>query len=104
MNKKIFKCTNCSHIPRDPPISGSWYCPKCGKRITIAQQRPRAPRKFHKKPKIIQKSRDQVTTKIYDKLTYEKAPDLGFKEPYMNPKISPIIPKRRDKIQLFFKK
>ena len=104
MDKKIFKCSNCGYIPRDPPTFGSWYCPKCGKHMTIARQRPRVARKFHKKPEITQKTRDQISSKIYEKLTYGKAPDLGLKEPYMNPKISPILPKKRDKIQLFSKK
>ena len=90
-------------MPRDLPVSGSWYCPKCGKRTVIPQQRPRATRKFYKKPTIPTRSRDQITTKLYNKMTYDKPTDHGFKEPYLNPKIKPIIPKRRDKIRLFFK-
>ncbi|MFX0210882.1 MAG: hypothetical protein ACFFDT_33190 [Candidatus Hodarchaeota archaeon] len=104
MSQKKIKCTNCGHIPRDLPVSGSWYCPKCGKRTEIPHHRPRVARKFYKKPQITQKSRDQVTRKIYDRLTYEKTPDLGFKEPYLKPKINPILPKRRNKIRLFYKK
>ncbi|MFX0014520.1 MAG: hypothetical protein ACFFB2_05165 [Promethearchaeota archaeon] len=103
MSQSTFKCTNCGYIPRDLPVSGSWYCPKCGKRMTIPQHRPRVARKFYKKPVTTQKTRDQITRKIYEKLTYDKIPDLGFKEPYLNPKIEPIIPKRRNKIRLFYK-
>ncbi|UCG90140.1 MAG: hypothetical protein JSU57_06705 [Candidatus Heimdallarchaeota archaeon] len=104
MAQRNIKCTNCGHIPRDLPVSGFWYCPKCGKRMEIPHHRPRVARKFYKKPQITQKSRDQVTRRIYDRLTDEKTPDLGFKEPYLKPKINPILPKRRDKIRLFYKK
>ena len=72
--------------------------------MVIPHQRPRVARKFYKKPTIAPKSRDRITTRLYDKMTHEKSPDHGFKEPYLNPKISPIIPKRRDKVRLFFKK
>jgi predicted RNA-binding Zn-ribbon protein involved in translation (DUF1610 family) len=101
--QKTFKCANCGYIPRDLPVSGSWYCPKCGKRMVISQQRPRVTRKFYKKPTITHKSRDRITTSLYDKMTYDQPTDHGFKEPYLNPKINPVIPKRRDKIRLFFK-
>ena len=92
MAYKTFKCTKCGYIPRDLPVSGSWYCPKCGKRTAIPQKRPRATRKFYKKPTIATRSRDQITTKLYNKMTYDKPTDRGFKEPYLNPKIKPIPP------------
>ena len=72
--------------------------------MEIPQHRPRVSRKFYTKPKKIRRTRDQITTTIYDKLTYEKTSNLGFKEAYLNPKIAPILPRIRDKIKLFFKK
>ena len=102
MTQKKIQCTNCGHIPRDLPVSGSWFCPKCGKRSTFSHHRPKVTRKFYKKPDITRKSRDQITTKIYDNLTFDKSPDLGFKEPYINPRINPILPKKRTKLRIFF--
>lgn len=103
MAQKEIKCTSCGYIPRDLPVSGSWYCPKCGKRMVIPKQRPQVTRKYYKKPTPTSKSRDRITTSLYTKMTFDNPTDHGFKEPYINPKINPIIPKRRDKIRLFFK-
>jgi len=104
MSHQNVKCSKCGYTPRDSPVSGVWYCPKCGKRMTIAASRPRVTRKFYRKPVTVQKSRDQVTSQIYRKLADEKPTDLGLKESYLNPKIDPILPKPRDKMRLFYKK
>ena len=104
MAQKDFRCKSCGYIPRDIPRSGRWFCPKCGKSATIATQRPRVPKKFHRTPTRIRKTQDQIATQIYDKLAASKLTDLGFKEPYLNPKISHIIPQKREKIRLFYKK
>ena len=105
MDGNPFRCKNCGHIPRSPPHSGSWYCPKCGKRMTISAPQSSRPRRIPPKSvKRARKSRDQVTRQIYQSFTYEKSPNLGFKEPYINPNIHPIAPKKRNKIRIFTKK
>lgn len=103
MSQKRFSCSNCGYIPKVTP-SGIWYCPKCGKKSTISKRSSRVVKRYYSKPKPIQTSRDQVISQIYDKLTYHKPNDLGYKDPYLNPSIQPIEPKKRKKIRLFFKK
>ena len=104
MEQKPFKCDKCGFTPRDNPVSGVYYCPKCGHRMTIATSRPRRVKRYSPKPQKTRVSRDQVYNQMYSKLTSEKPQDLGYKEPYLKPDIAPILPKRRDKIRLFFKK
>jgi uncharacterized Zn finger protein (UPF0148 family) len=104
MSQSVFRCPNCGYIPREPPISGSWYCPKCGKRMEISQPHPHTVKKSYKKPLYTQTSRDHMISQIYDKLKHEKKTDSGYKEPYLNPKIPPIQLKKRKNIRFFFKK
>ena len=104
MQKKPFKCDKCGFSPRHPPVSGVWYCPKCGHRMRMIISRPRRIPQYSQKPKKAAVSRDQVYTQMYSKLTSENPHDLGYKEPYLKPDIATILPKRRDKIRLFFKK
>ncbi len=103
MEKKEFKCQFCGYFPRnhERPTSGSWYCPKCGRR-TISQQARAPTKKFTpKKPQPRRTSRDQITSQIYNKLTEQTSHDYGLKEPYLNPKIQPIKPKLRKRIRIF---
>ena len=104
MERKPFKCEKCGFTPRDVPVSGVWYCQKCGHRMRITTSRPRRVKRYSPKPKKTRVSRDQVYTQMYSKFTSEQPQDLGYKEPYLKPDIAPILPKRRDKIRLFFKK
>jgi DNA-directed RNA polymerase subunit RPC12/RpoP len=30
-----FKCPHCGHVPEPPPVSGAYYCAKCGKSSQI---------------------------------------------------------------------
>ncbi|MFX0184972.1 MAG: hypothetical protein ACFE95_17960 [Candidatus Hodarchaeota archaeon] len=103
MIQKRFSCNNCGYIPQIAP-SGIWYCPKCGKKSIISKKSSRAIKRYYHKPKPVQTSRDQVISQIYDKLTYPEPNDHGYKDPYLNPSIQPIEPKKRKKIRLFFKK
>lgn len=35
--KHKFSCPHCGHTPRQPPVSGTYYCGKCGKSTTISK-------------------------------------------------------------------
>ncbi|MHA2073312.1 MAG: hypothetical protein ACXACU_04530 [Candidatus Hodarchaeales archaeon] len=104
MEQRPFKCEKCGFTPRNTPVSGVWYCQKCGHRMRITQTRPHRVKRYSQKPKVTKVSRDQVYNQMYNQFTSEKPNDLGYKEPYLKPDITPIIPKRRDKIRLFYKK
>lgn len=105
MNQDRFQCKNCGYAPSESPVSGAWYCPKCGKRTKISSNRPRVSKKrYHASPIKTTVSRDQVMSQIYDNLASRSSPDLGLKEPYLNPSFSPIEPKERKKVRLFIKK
>jgi uncharacterized Zn finger protein (UPF0148 family) len=103
MEQRGYSCSNCGYIPQVTP-SGVWYCPKCGKKSSVTKRSSRAVKKYYSKPKPVQISRDQVASQIYQKLTYPKSEDIGYKDQYLNPSIQPIEPKKRDKVRLFFKK
>ncbi len=104
MRESEFKCQFCGYVPRsnEQPVTGAWYCPKCGKRTTIRLTVP-SPRKFSaKKPQSRQTSRDRISSQIYSKFTKEKIQDFGLKDPYLNPSIQPIKPKLRRKVRIFY--
>ena len=107
MNENEFKYQFCGYIPREneQPRTGSWYCPKCGKRTTIKLTVP-SPRKIAllKKQQRRQTSRDQISSQLYQELTKDINPNFGLKDPYLNPNISPIKPKNRKKVRVFAKK
>ncbi|MHA1940339.1 MAG: hypothetical protein ACXAB2_01435 [Candidatus Hodarchaeales archaeon] len=103
MNEQ-FKCKYCNFIPRsnEIPSTGVWYCPKCGKRTTLERAR-KIPRKFiHQKKTAKKITRDQASSKIYSKFTFEKKPDFGLKAPYLKPTIKEIQPKIRKHIRVFY--
>lgn len=103
MGQNVFRCEKCGFLPRDSPVSGVWYCRKCGHKMRIANTRPRRTTTYSKKPKSVGTSRDQVYSQMYSKFTTDKPIDLGYKEPYLNPNINLILPKKRTKIRTFFK-
>jgi uncharacterized Zn finger protein (UPF0148 family) len=98
-----FNCQFCGYVPRshEEPVTGAWYCPKCGKRTTIRLTVPSPRKTSFKKPKSPKLSRDRISSQIYSKLTQEKTQDYGLKDPYLNPKIQPIKPKLRKKVRIF---
>ncbi len=103
MKETKFKCQFCGYVPHshEQPGTGSWYCPRCGKRTTIRLNVPR-PKKFSQKPpQSRQISRDQISSKIYNELTKGKGPEFGLKEPYIKPMIQPIKPKIRKEVRIF---
>lgn len=104
MGQTEFRCEKCGFYPRDSPVSGFWYCQKCGHKMRIASARPRRTVKYSKKPKSAGTSRDQVYSQMYSKFTTDKPIDLGYKEPYLKPNINLILPKKRTKIRTFYKK
>ena len=79
MSHSEFKCTNCGYIPRDSPVSGKWYCPKCGKRSTIKIEQPRRSRSYLQHKNIHQKSKDEVYHDIYNHLNYKKLMQISRK-------------------------
>ena len=103
MNETEFKCQFCGYAPRshEQPVTGAWYCPKCGKRTTIRLTVPPPRKRSYKKPQSRQMSRDRISSQIYSKLTQEKTQDYGLKDPYLNPNIQPIKPKLRKKVRIF---
>ena len=104
MGQNSFRCEKCGYTPRDSPLSGIWYCQKCGHRMKIANRHSHKAPTYYKKPEPVRTSRDQVYSQMYSKLTSERPLDIGYKEPYIKPNIDPIFPKRRDKIRLFYKR
>lgn len=101
MSHSEFRCIYCGFIPRESPISGNWYCPKCGKRSSIKIEQSRRVRPVFKHKNIHPKSKDEIFHDIYKKLTLEEKQELGYKEPYINPSISLVEPKKRENIRLF---
>ena len=103
MKETEFKCQFCGYIPRshEQPVTGAWYCPKCGKRTTIRLTVPPPRRTSYKKPQTRQESRDRISSQIYSKLTQVKSQNFGLKDPYLNPSIQPIKAKVRKKVQIF---
>ncbi|MFX0209740.1 MAG: hypothetical protein ACFFDT_27410, partial [Candidatus Hodarchaeota archaeon] len=93
-----YSCSNCGYIPQVTP-SGIWYCPKCGKKSTITKRSSRTVKRYYSRPKPVQTSRDQVTSQVYEKLTFSKLNNTGYKDQYLNPLIQPIEPKKREKIR-----
>ena len=105
MSQDRFRCQNCGYTPSKSPVSGAWYCPKCGKRTNIPKNRPHVAKKWYRSAPIKKTvSRDQVMSRIYHNLASRTSPDLGLKERYLNPSLPPIEPKERKKIRLFIKK
>ncbi|MFW9780001.1 MAG: hypothetical protein ACFFE8_14190 [Candidatus Heimdallarchaeota archaeon] len=105
-NEESVQCRHCGHVPRDKPVSGRWFCPRCGKANVVAQARR------YQRPNLVQKSqqqqpsKDKIYTQLYDKLASlgrqdTPEPELGYKEPYINPPIPVIQPKERKKIKVF---
>ena len=105
MNNNTIQCKFCGYTPplQEQPRSGTWFCPKCGKRVSISQPAIRSRQKSTKSSRKSKKTRDQIINQIYSKITKKSPPDLGLKEKYLNPKNEPIIPKSRKKIRFFSK-
>ena len=106
MESREFRCQFCGYFPRnhEQPSSGSWYCPKCGKRTVLSQTRSSIKRIPPKRSQSRSTSRDRITSQIYRKLAQRSSPDHGLKEPYLNPKIQPIKPRKRKEIRIFSQK
>ncbi len=105
LNNNEISCQFCGYTPpqHEQPRSGTWFCPKCGKRVSISQP-VILPRQSHsKKLPRRQKTRDQISNQIYSNITKTSTPDLGLKEQYLKPVVEPIIPKKRNKIRIFSK-
>ncbi|MHA1215269.1 MAG: hypothetical protein ACTSPG_08215 [Candidatus Hodarchaeales archaeon] len=85
-------------------MSGSWYCPKCGKKSSLLTDQLRSAHTYRKKVVEIKKSKDEIYDQIYTRLTIKEKKDLGYKSPYLNPSIKSIEPKQREKIRLFYKR
>ncbi len=105
MNNIEISCKFCGYAPpqHEQPRSGTWFCPKCGKRVSISQPvfLPRQSRT--KNLPTRRKTRDEISNQIYSNITKTSPPDLGLKEQYLKPVIEPIIPKKRKKIRIFSK-
>ncbi|WP_455143183.1 hypothetical protein [Candidatus Hodarchaeum mangrovi] len=101
MSHSEFRCINCGYIPHESPVSGNWYCPKCGKRSTIKIEQPLHVRSYLRHKSVHQRSKDEIYNDIYKKLTLEEKQELGYKEPYINPVLSSVEPKKRETIRLF---
>jgi uncharacterized Zn finger protein (UPF0148 family) len=100
-----FRCQFCGYTPplQEQPRSGTWFCPKCGKRVSISQPVILPRQSSKKSSKRGKKTRDQITNQIYSKITKKTPPDLGLKEKYLNPENEPIVPKIRKKVRIFSK-
>ena len=98
-------CQFCGFTPpqHEQPRSGTWFCPKCGKRVLISQPVILPRRSPSKHTPRTKKSRDQISNQIYSKITKISSPDLGLKEKYLKPKLEPIMPKKRKKVRIFSK-
>jgi len=103
-NSKI-RCKFCGYSPppNEQPNSGTWFCPKCGKRVLISRPVIFSRKSYSKNIHKSQKTRDQISNQIYSKITEKSSPDLGLKEKYLRPLIEPITPKKRKKIRVFSK-
>ena len=106
MESREFRCQFCGYSPRnhEQPSSGSWYCPKCGKRTVISQTRSTIKRIPPKKSQSRSTSRDRIASQIYRRFAQQSSAGHGLKEPYLNPKIQPIKPRLRKQIRVFSKK
>jgi predicted nucleic-acid-binding Zn-ribbon protein len=105
LNNNAIQCKFCGYTPplQEQPRSGTWFCPKCGKRVLISQPVILPGQKITKSSRKSKKTRDQITNQIYSKITKNVPPDLGLKEKYLNPRLEPIVPKKRKKIRIFSK-
>jgi hypothetical protein len=104
MSKEEFKCVHCGYKPRDSPLSGSWYCPRCGRRTNLDFLKPKKKKQYYRKSSSTSRSKDEVYDHIYKQFTIEEKPELGYKEPYLNPSVPPVILKKREKFRLFMRK
>ncbi|NHJ00527.1 MAG: hypothetical protein EAX86_00215 [Candidatus Heimdallarchaeota archaeon] len=105
MSNPDLKCSNCGYNPRQVPKSGVWYCPKCGRRnVKIERNYAQKGSRYPKKSILPSMSRDQVMKQLYEQLTAEKEVDGGYKEPYLNPDIPVILPIKRNRIKVFYKR
>ncbi len=104
MAKSNFRCKYCNYMPRssEMPLTGVWYCPKCGKRTTL-ERTQKTPRKFtHQRKTRSHITRDQASSQIYSKHTSVNKKDHGLKTPYLNPDIKEIQPKIRNRVRVFY--
>ena len=106
MNNNSIKCQFCGYTPPsdEQPSSGTWFCPRCGKRIRISQPVNLSQKSFTQKKRNRRTSRDQISNQIYSKMTKKTSTNHGLKEKYLNPKIDPITPRTRKGIRIFSKK
>jgi ribosomal protein L37AE/L43A len=104
MNNSI-ECKFCGYTPppQEQPRSGTWFCPKCGKSVSISQPVNLPKQVSPKNLRRSIKSRDQISNQIYSNITKKMPSDLGLKEKYLNPRFEPIVPKKRKKVKIFSK-
>lgn len=103
-NNKI-QCNKCGYNPHQVPALGAWYCPKCGFRnARVRASNARKTPKYTKRLSNTAISRDQVMTQLYEQLTAEKENDIGYKTPYLNPDIPSILPIKRSRTKVFYKR